>query len=205
MTASYSSLNLVLMGPPGSGKSTQARLLAETYQLPLISTQQMLSEEVEKGTVLGRQAMEGIKRGELVPDRVMSGMILQRVDSDDCWRGFILDGYPRTSDQAGLLDGILAELGRSIERVVLLDVAEAVGIERLVASNSGGSRQPGEDAASSDPVSLAKERFRIWRAHAPALVESYRNRGLLLEVDGNQTEKVVSEAVMQAAGAPVGA
>ena len=205
MTASYSSLNLVLLGPPGSGKSTQARLLAETYQLPLISTQQMLLEEVEKGTVLDRQAAEGIKRGELVPDRVMSGMILQRLDSDDCWRGFILDGYPRTSEQAGLLDGILAELGRSIERVVLLDVPEAIGVQRLTVPDEVRSERPERDAATGDPVGSATERFKIWRDHAPTLVESYRNRGLLLEVDGSQSEGLVSEAVMHAVGAPVGA
>ena len=205
MTASYSSLNLVLLGPPGSGKSTQARLLAETYQLPLISTQQMLLEEVEKGTVLGRQAAEGIKRGELVPDRVMSGMILQRLDSDDCWRGFILDGYPRTSEQAGLLDGILAELGRSIERVVLLDVPEAVGVQRLAVQDEIRSERPEGDAATGDSVGSATERFKTWRDHSPTLVESYRNRGLLMEVDGSQSEGLVSEAVMHAVGAPVGA
>jgi len=205
MTASYSSLNLVLLGPPGSGKSTQARLLAETYQLPLISTQQMLLEEVEKGTVLGHQAAEGIKRGELVPDRVMSGMILQRLDSDDCWRGFILDGYPRTSEQAGLLDGILAELGRSIERVVLLDVPEAVGVQRLAVPDEVRSERAEGDAATGDSVGSATERFKTWRDHSPTLVESYRNRGLLLEVDGSQSEGLVSEAVMHAVGAPVGA
>ncbi len=205
MTASYSSLNLVLMGPPGSGKSTQARLLAETYQLPLISTQQMLLEEVEKGTTAGLQAAEGIERGELVPDRVMSGMILQRLDSDDCWRGFILDGYPRTTEQAGLLDGILAELGRSIERVVLIDVPEEVGVERLTHSDDQRIGRPNNGADSGDSVGFATEQYRIWRDHAPTLVESYRNRGLLLEVDGSQSEDLVSEAVMQAVGAPVGA
>ena len=205
MSASYSSLNLVLMGPPGSGKSTQARLLADTYQLPLISTQQMLLQEIEKGTAAGLQAAEGIERGELVSDRVMSGMILQRLDSDDCWRGFILDGYPRTSEQAGLLDGILAELGRSIERVVLIDVPEDVGIERLTNSDDRVSRRSNNGANRGDSVGFATERFRIWRDHAPKLVESYRNRGLLLEVDGSQPEDLVSEAVMQAVGAPVGA
>jgi adenylate kinase len=205
MTASYSSLNLVLMGPPGSGKSTQARLLAETYQLPLISTQQMLLEEVEKGTAVGRQVAEGVERGELVPDRVMSGLILQRLDSDDSWRGFILDGYPRTSEQAGLLDGILAELGRSIERVVLIDVPEKIGIERLTRSGDQLLERLDDGTAANDPVGSATERFRIWRENAPKLVESYRNRGLLLEVDGSQPVDLVSDAVMQAVGAPVGA
>ena len=190
MTATYSSLSLVLLGPPGSGKTTQARALAAAYQLPLISTREMLESEVENGTSLGRQIERGMERGELVPDRVMSAIILHRLDRRDCKRGFILDGYPRTSGQAALLDGILAELGRTIDRVVLLDVPEEVALKRLRAV---------------EPADAVHERFQVWRDNSPALVESYRNRGLLLEVDGSQPDDRVREAVMQAVGAPVGA
>lgn len=190
MTATYSSLSLVLLGPPGSGKTTQARALADAYQLPLISTREMLRVEIEGDTALGRQAKHGMERGELVSDRIMSAIILQRLDRRDCRRGFILDGYPRTSAQAALLDGILAELGRTIDRVVLLELPEELALERLRAVEH-------EEAV--------RERFQIWRDNAPALIESYRNRGLLLEVDGGDPETQVREAVMQAVGAPVGA
>jgi len=191
MTATYSSLSLILLGPPGSGKTTQAEALAAAYQLPLISTRAMLEAEIASGSPLGRQIeREVIKRGELVSDRVMSGMILQRLDREDCRRGFILDGYPRTVDQAALLDTIMAELGRSIDRVVLLDVAEEVGVERL---------------ASSEEAEAIEERCRIWRDNAPALIESYRHRGLLLEVDGSRSGDEVRDSVLQVVGAPVGA
>jgi len=191
MTATYSSLSLILLGPPGSGKTTQAKALAEAYQLPLISTREMLQAEIERGSSLGRQVERAaMERGELVSDRVMSAIILQRLDREDCRRGFILDGYPRTADQVALLDGILAELGRSIDRVVLLEVAEDVGLRRLEAS---------EDAEA------IRERYRVWRENAPALVQSYRNRGLVLEVDGSRSGDEVRDSVLQAVGAPVGA
>ena len=131
MTPSFSSLNLVLLGPPGSGKGTQARLLAERYQLPHISTGDMLWGEVANGTGLGGEVQPNLDRGELVSDQVMSGLILQRIDREDCARGFILEGYPRRLAQAELLDGILAELGRRIEQVVLLDVPDDVIVARL--------------------------------------------------------------------------
>ena len=189
--ATYSSLSLILLGPPGSGKSTQAAALAAAYQLPLISTREMLESEIERGSRLGREVEpEQIARGELVSDHVMSAIVLQRLDREDCRRGFILDGYPRTGAQAALLDGIMAELGRSIDRVVLLSVDEDVGVQRL---------RNGEDA---DAI---RARFRVWREHARALIQSYRHRGLLQEVDGSRSEDEVREAVLQAVGSPVGA
>ena len=215
MTASYSSLNLVILGPPGSGKSTQARQLAENYQVALISTREMLRAEVTKGSSFGLQVADSMDRGELISDRLMSGMLLQRIDRDDCWRGFVLDGYPRTSDQASLLDSMLAELGRTIERVVLLNVNEETGVDRLTAVHGvvGDGELSGDNgrdpAAGLTPKpsteDQVRERFRVWRDHAPALIESYRRRGLLFEVDGNRMKNEVSEAVRQVVGAPVGA
>ena len=102
MAPTFSSLNLVLLGPPGSGKGTQARLLAERYQLPHISTGDMLWGEVTNGTGLGGEVHPDLGRGELVSDKVMSGLVLQRIDRDDCARGFILEGYPRRLEQAEL-------------------------------------------------------------------------------------------------------
>lgn len=211
MSPTYSSLNLVLLGPPGSGKSTQARRLAESYSLSHISTRDMLREEVARETVSGIAAKRDMERGELVSDRLLAGLMLQRLDRDDCARGFILDGYPRTVDQAVLLDGILAELGRSIERVVLIDLPLEVGADRLMAKNREqvlvGESVAEEVALGSDVGRevVIRERLRVWQENAPSLIEFYRDRSLLFEVDGEQPMDEVSEAVRQAVGAPVGA
>jgi adenylate kinase len=202
MTATYSSLNLVILGPPGSGKSTQAERLAERYRMPHISTRDMLQEEVERESTLGREADEGMRRGELVSDKLLAGLILQRLDREDCARGFILDGYPRTVDQATLLDGILAELGRSIERVVLISVPPASGLERLLEDRHAGSESDNE---SGNHEQVLRERLRVWQDNEPAMTEFYGNRGLLVEVDGDQSIDEVDEAVQRSVGAPVGA
>jgi adenylate kinase len=202
MTATYSSLNLVILGPPGSGKSTQAERLAERYRMPHISTRDMLQEEVERESTLGREADEGMRRGELVSDRLLAGLILQRLDREDCARGFILDGYPRTVDQATLLDGILAELGRSIERVVLISVPPASGLERLIEDRHAGSESDNE---SGHHEQVLRERLRGWQDNESAMTEFYGNRGLLVEVDGDQSIDEVDEAVQRSVGAPVGA
>ncbi len=211
MSPSYSSLNLVLLGPPGSGKSTQASRLASSFHLPHISTRAMLRDEVDRGTSVGVDARKVMERGELVPDRVLAGLMLQRLDRDDCARGCILDGYPRTVEQAILLDGILAELGRSIERVVLIDLPLEVGVRRLidagdVVENNGAI--VAEDVSvtgSRDYEDVVRERCRVWRENAPALLDFYRHRGLLLEIAGDRPIDEVGETVRQAVGAPVGA
>jgi adenylate kinase len=202
MTATYSSLNLVILGPPGSGKSTQAERLAERYRVPHISTRDMLQEEVERSSPVGREADECMRRGELVSDRLLAGLILQRLDREDCARGFILDGYPRTVDQATLLDGILAELGRSIERVVLISVPPTSGLGRLLGGARAGSESNNDN---SDHEQVLRGRLRAWQDNEPAMIEYYGNRGLLVEVDGDRSIGEVDEAVQRSVGAPVGA
>jgi adenylate kinase len=210
MTATYSSLNLVLLGAPGSGKTTQAVRLSAAYSVPHISTCQMLRSEVARETPIGRQARADIERGELVSDRLIAGLILQRLDREDCARGFILDGYPRNVEQANLLDGILAELGRGIERVVLVDVPGEVGLKRLLDQpvadrdddHSGVEVRPASDG---DRESVLRERLRIWEANAPALIDFYRARSMLLEIGGMGSVDEVCGVVMHAVGAPVGA
>jgi adenylate kinase len=215
MSPTYSSLNLVLLGPPGSGKGTQARLLAERYQVPHISTGDMLWGEVANGTGLGGEVQSSLDRGELVSDKVMSGLILQRIDRDDCARGFILDGYPRKIAQAELLDGILAELGRGIERVVLLDVPDDVIVARL----RGRLVHPGSGRAYHevyDPPKIAgvddvtgeklvqrdddreevvRDRLWVYQEFAGPVADFYRRRGQLIVVDGAQSIDRVAEVV----------
>jgi adenylate kinase len=225
MSPSFSSLNLVLLGPPGSGKGTQARELAKRYQLPHISTGDMLWGEVASGTGLGGEIQSNLGRGELVSDRVMSGLILQRIDRDDCGRGFILEGYPRKLAQAELLDGILAELGRGIERVILLQVPDDVIVSRLagrlVHPGSGRTyhvshdppKEPGLDdvtretleTRSDDREAVVRDRLRVYHEHAGPLTDFYRNRGQLVVVDGNREINEVAASVDQTIALRVGA
>jgi adenylate kinase len=223
MSPTFSSLNLVLLGPPGSGKGTQARLLAERYQLPHISTGDMLWGEVANGTGLGGEVHPDLHRGELVSDKVMSGLILQRIDREDCARGFILEGYPRKLEQAELLDGILAELGRRIEQVVLLDVADDVIVARLkgrlIHPGSGRTYHRHEDPPKTSGVDdltgekliqrdddreeVVRDRLRVYHQHAEELADYYRNRDQLVVVDGNQTISRVANEMDRSVGAQV--
>ena len=224
MSPTFSSLNLVLLGPPGSGKGTQARLLAERYQLPHISTGDMLWDEVANGTGLGGEILPNLDRGELVSDKVMSGLILQRIDREDCARGFILEGYPRKLGQAELLDGILAELGRRIEQVVLLDVPDDVIVSRLkgrlIHPGSGRTyhvmedppKKPGFDDLTGEALverdddreEVVRDRLRVYHQHARALTDYYRNRDQLVVVDGNQSIAQVAQTMDESVGAQVG-
>ena len=224
MSPTFSSLNLVLLGPPGSGKGTQARLLAERYELPHISTGDMLWDEVANGTGIGGEIQKNLDRGELVSDKVMSGLILQRIDREDCARGFILEGYPRKLGQAELLDGILAELGRRIEQVVLLDVPDDVIVARLkgrlIHPGSGRvyhvvedpPKKPGADNLTGEALverdddreEVVRDRLRVYHRHARALMEYYRNRDQLVVVDGNQSIARVAQAMDESVGVRVG-
>jgi len=217
----YRSLNLVLLGPPGSGKGTQAKFLAERYHIPHVSTGDMLREEVRNETSLGLKAKEIMDRGGLVSDEIVSAMILKRLDQEDCARGVILDGYPRTVEQAEVLDGILAELGRTLERVILVDVADDEIVRRL-----GGRRScpqcgkvyhliysPPADGThcdvcgvelvqrDDDKEDVIRQRLVQYHEKTQPLVDFYANRALLVTVDGSQDMEAVTAAIVEAIGA----
>lgn len=225
MSPRVSSLNLVLLGPPGSGKSTQAALLAERYRIPHISTGEMLRLEVERGTARGFEVAAAVNKGELVSNGVVSGLVLQRLDADDCARGFVLEGFPRSAEQAVLLDDVLAELGRGVERVFLLGVND----EEIVARNAGRRVHPasgrtyhvdfdpplsvGVDDFTGEPLvqreddreEAVRERLRVYHLEAPPLIDFYRNRSQLVVVDGGRGVDAVGEALREAIETPVGA
>ena len=225
MSPSFSSLNLVLLGPPGSGKGAQAALLSERYRIPHISTGDMLRLEVERGTVRGLEVEAVLNRGELVGNALVAGMVLQRLDADDCARGFVLDGFPRNAEQAVLLDGLLAELGRGIERVLLFEVEDDVIVSRnagrLVHPPSGRTYHVdfdpplsvGVDDFTGEPLvqreddqeEAVRERLRVYHLEAEQLIEFYRNRGQLVVVDGGCSVDEVSDTMRQAIETPVGA
>src|SRR5919112_4271432 len=126
-----SELNLVLLGPPGSGKGTQGERLQEDFRLPYYATGNILRAAVEEETELGRTAKEYMDRGDLVPDEVIIGVIADRIGSSEALDGFILDGFPRTTPQAEALDAKLSELGRAVTAVLLIDVSDDEVVRRL--------------------------------------------------------------------------
>src|SRR6201990_1274878 len=124
-------LNLVLLGPPGSGKGTQGERLNEDLRLPYYATGDILRAAVRDETELGKSAKEYMDRGDLVPDEVIVGVIAERIDSEEARDGFILDGFPRTTPQAEALDAKLEELGRAVNAVLLIDVGDEAVVQRL--------------------------------------------------------------------------
>ncbi len=219
----YRSLNLIMLGPPGSGKGTQAKILAEKYHIPHVSTGDMLRDEVRRGTELGKKAKAIMDRGELVPDEIVGAMILHRLDRKDCARGVILDGYPRNVAQARVLDGILAELGRTLERVILVDVGDEEIVRRLSGRRSCPKCgrvyhvefNPSKDGRTCDDCGaeliqrdddredVVRERLRQYHEKTAPLIDFYGQRGLVVRVDGAQPVQAVTRAILEAVGSPV--
>jgi len=191
----WSSLDLVVLGPPGSGKGTQARRVAERYSIPHVSTGDVLRAESASGTPVGDEIRSYLASGTLVPDRVVGGLVQSRIDRPDCGRGFLLDGFPRNLEQLALLDALLAEMGRGLERVVVIDVPDDVAVARLT---SGPASLLGEHRDD-----VVRTRIASYRQHADAVTGVYRDRGLLLEIDGDRAADEVTEAVIRAVGTPV--
>jgi adenylate kinase len=211
-------VNLILIGPPGAGKGTQAARLKEIVGVPHLSAGDMLREAVKRGTPLGMQAKEIMAQGELVPDSLVSEMIAGRLGEPDCIGGFILDGYPRNLAQAQRLDEILSERNRGIERVLALKVATEELVRRLtgrrVCEKCGAgyhleSRPPRRsgvcDACGGalvqrpdDREEVVRERLRVYQEQTSPLLEVYRKRGLLSEVEGVGSMEAITDRLSKA-------
>lgn len=170
-------MRIVFLGPPGGGKGTQAKLLAERLKIPAISTGEILRAAVREGTPLGRQAKAVMEAGELVSDDLMIALIRERLAEPDARIGFLLDGFPRTVDQAIALEKLLEGNGNRLSAVVNLSVPEQVLLDRL-ASRSG------QENRSDDTRETVLERLRVYRQKTEPLIDFYRKRGLLFDVDG---------------------
>jgi adenylate kinase len=170
-------MRLVLLGPPGSGKGTQAARLKEKLQVPHISTGDLLRAEVAAGTPLGLQAKEVMARGELVSDDILLGMLKSRLSQPDAAKGFILDGYPRNLAQADALTRLLAEIEQPLDAVVQLDVATELLVERIA------GRAKAEGREDDNPESVRK-RLQIYNDSTAPVIGFYEQRGTLARVDG---------------------
>jgi adenylate kinase len=182
-------MDLVLLGPPGSGKGTQAERLTQAYQIPAISTGEILRAQRLAGTRLGRQARAFMDRGELVPDDVVIGIIGHRLDEPDTQTGFILDGFPRTVAQAQALDTLLAQLERPIDAVVYLEIGRQALLDRL-----------GHRHRSDDRPEIVAHRIDVYLEQTAPLIDYYRERGTLRAIDADQTEEVVFASITSRLG-----
>ena len=176
-----------MLGAPGSGKGTQAELLADVLGVPAISTGEMLRQAVTAGNSLGERVKGTMASGALVDDALMSEVVRQRLDCSDANRGFLLDGYPRTTQQAATLDTLLEERGRELDAVVLLDVPESVLVRRAVSRKREDDREQ-----------VVRERLRIYREKTEPLVAHYAGRGLLRRIDGDRDVRVVTASILEA-------
>lgn len=171
--------NLILTGPPGAGKGTQAKRLVERYGIPQISTGDILREAVASGSEIGRRAKAIMDAGELVPDEVVIEIVRDRLQRADCQKGFILDGFPRTAAQARALDGILERLGRKPARVVALTASEEELVKRLLGRGEG---------RADDNEQTIRKRLDIYRRDTEPVLDHYRRTLIVVDGVGNLDE-----------------
>lgn len=199
-------MNVILLGAPGAGKGTQAKFIAEKYGIPQVSTGDILREAVAKGTELGKKAKEFMNQGKLVPDEVVIGIVKDRLGQKDCEKGFILDGFPRTIAQAEALDRIVSEMGKKIDAVINVNVPEEEVVKRIVnrrickkcgaiyhlifeppkkngvCDKCGGELYQRDD----DREEVVRERFAVYKRNTQPLIDYYRKKGILYDVDGTK-------------------
>lgn len=209
---------LILMGPPGAGKGTQAKRLAAELQIPQISTGDLFREHLRTGSELGEKANLYISKGKLVPDSVTVGMVQERLAEPDCAQGAIFDGFPRTVPQAEALDEILERDGSHLSGVLCIEVSEKEILRRLtgrrvcreaghifhityspprvagVCDLDGSALYQRED----DSEATVKERIRVYREQTAPLCDEYRERGMVIEIDGERDIESVSRSILAA-------
>lgn len=184
---------LLIIGPPGAGKGTQAARIAEELGIPAISTGDIFRKNISEQTELGWEAKSYIDAGNLVPDEVTNRMVRDRLGQDDARGGFLLDGYPRNTAQVQELDAILEELGQSLDRVLLLTAEDDELVQRLLG-------RAAEQGRSDDTEEVIRHRLEVYRAETAPIIGLYEQRGLVARVDGLGTVQEVAERLLAALG-----
>ncbi|MBF4552914.1 adenylate kinase [Corynebacterium suicordis] len=178
-------MRLVLLGPPGAGKGTQAALLSDSLKIPHISTGDLFRANISNGTDLGKQAQEYMDAGNLVPTEVTAKMVQDRLNQDDAQEGFLLDGFPRTIEQAELLEEMLKKDGHSLDAVVNYVVSEDVVVERMLAR---GRNDDNEDTI--------RTRLEVYRDETAPLIDHYQD--ILVNIDAEGTVEDISTTTLDA-------
>ena len=186
-------MRLILLGPPGAGKGTQAKILVEAYGIPQLSTGDILRAAIAAQTPLGLEAKAIMDRGDLVSDAIVNGIVSERIDAEDCKPGFILDGFPRTIAQAEALDGMLKSKGIKLDAVIEL-TADADELVRRVIQRSKDSNRP------DDNREVILKRLDVYQTSTAPLVDYYTRQGLVKTVDGMAPVENVTSAIKSALG-----
>jgi len=199
-------MNVILLGAPGSGKGTQAAKLVDTYSMVHISTGDMLRAAVSAGTTLGLEAKKFMDAGELVPDRMIIDLIKDRLGEDDTKEGFILDGFPRSTSQAIALDEQLAELERSIDVAIAIDIDPEIIIKRICSRRfcpaCGRTTTASEgdtciicgcelEARADDKEEVVRKRLEVYEQNTAPLIDYYRGKGILHSIEGDRAVDAV--------------
>jgi adenylate kinase len=184
-------VNLLLLGPQGSGKGTQARRISAEYGIPHIATGDKLRAAIASGTPLGLEVKPILDRGELVPDELIIDLIRERLEAPDAADGFVLDGFPRTMGQADALDSMLREIGRELTVVFALQVSDEICIERLL-------KRAREEQRPDDTPEAIRRRLELYHRETEPLIEHYRTLGVLIPIHADGTPNEVFAEIQAA-------
>lgn len=213
-------MKLVMLGAPGAGKGTQAKILAKKYDIPHISTGDIFRKNISENTALGVEAKKYMDNGQLVPDEVTINMVKDRLQQDDCRKGYLLDGFPRTVAQADALNSFLIERGEQLDTALLIKVPNEFILERMTGrrvcpscgasyhvkfnppSNDGKCDLCGSEVIQrkDDTVETVKERLDVYGKETQPLIEFYSNKNLLSEVDGTKAINEVFRGICEILG-----
>jgi adenylate kinase len=184
-------MRLILMGPPGAGKGTQAKIVADHFGIPAISTGDIFRANVSNGTPLGKKAQEFMDKGEYVPDEITNLMVRDRIDEPDAEPGFLLDGYPRTLAQVEELDGMIAFTGHRLDAAVVLIVDPEEIVARLI-------QRAETEGRADDTEEVIRRRQEVYGEQTEPLIGVYRKRGIVHEIDGMGVVEEVTKRVFDA-------